>query len=349
MKIEKILIIRFRRVGDAVLSSTLCSSLKKTFPNAEIHYVLNQAIAPLFEHHPDIDKLICFTEKEKKSFFTYIWKVFRLMRKEKYDIIIDTRATLNTLYFSFFSPFTKFRIGRQKKYNKIVHNYLFDTAGGAGDEIDRTLLLLQPLEKITEVQYVRDFKLYVTEEEKLAFKEYMQQQGIDFSKKIILCTPVTRLAKKQWNTAYMQEVLYKIIDKYDAQIIFNYAPNEQDLVADLHNKMKGHKNIFTNINAKSLRDLLALTAQCDFFFGNEGGPRHISQAFNTPSFALFSPRVSKEKWLVNKSERFQALAPQDIKTQQELDLLSVEEQYNTMSVSEVWKRLEPMLDKYLQT
>ena len=39
MQIKKVLVIRFRRVGDATLSSVICTSLRKSFPEAEIHYV----------------------------------------------------------------------------------------------------------------------------------------------------------------------------------------------------------------------------------------------------------------------------------------------------------------------
>ena len=52
MSVKKVLVIRFRRIGDAVLSVVICSSIRKSFPEAEIHYVLNDHIAPLFENHP---------------------------------------------------------------------------------------------------------------------------------------------------------------------------------------------------------------------------------------------------------------------------------------------------------
>src|SRR5690606_16832403 len=59
-QIKHILVIRFRRVGDAILTSALCSSLRKTFPNAQIDYVVNEGIDSLFRNHPDIDRLITF-------------------------------------------------------------------------------------------------------------------------------------------------------------------------------------------------------------------------------------------------------------------------------------------------
>ena len=102
MSVKKVLVIRFRRIGDAVLSVVICSSIRKSFPEAEIHYVLNDHIAPLFENHPDIDKIITFSDEENNHFFKYLRKVRQLMKTERYDVIIDTRATIKTLWFSAF-------------------------------------------------------------------------------------------------------------------------------------------------------------------------------------------------------------------------------------------------------
>ena len=83
MSVKKVLVIRFRRIGDAVLSVVICSSIRKSFPEAEIHYVLNDHIAPLFENHPDIDKIITFSDEENNHFFKYLRKVRQLMKTER--------------------------------------------------------------------------------------------------------------------------------------------------------------------------------------------------------------------------------------------------------------------------
>ena len=67
-----ILVIRFKRIGDAILSLPLCHSLKLTFPNSKVDFVLYEDVAPLFEGHPYIDNVITITKKEqKKSFKIY--------------------------------------------------------------------------------------------------------------------------------------------------------------------------------------------------------------------------------------------------------------------------------------
>ena len=71
----KILVVRFRQMGDAILATPLLSTLRENFPDAEIDFVLNARRAPLFEGHPAISNIITFTDEERHSFFTYLKKV----------------------------------------------------------------------------------------------------------------------------------------------------------------------------------------------------------------------------------------------------------------------------------
>lgn len=349
MKI-KILVIRFRRVGDAVLSSTICSTLKQSIPNSEIHYVLNESIAPLFEHHPAIDKLITFNELEKKPILKYTRKIRSLMKSEKYDIIIDSRSTINTMFFALFSLNSKFRIGRKKKYTKSIYNYRVVNDIKGLDNVQQLLKLVEPLEK--EYTIVKDpaFKLYCTKDEKDSFKGYMTECGIDFSKPILICAVSGRVDSKVYPLDQMSDILQRVLDNYpEAQLIFNYGGDkEAEYALSLHKKMDSNPRIFTNIEAKKLRELASMMANSNFFFGNEGGPRHISQAFDIPSFAIYSPGIDMHVWLPNKSERFQGICLEDIdKNKLESPTLSHEEKFKLITPDKVWEKLDPMLQKYL--
>ena len=89
--IKNILVIRFRRVGDSVLAVALCHSLKLSLPSAQVHYVVNANIAPLYEGHPDIDRVIPFTEEEQHG-MAYLKKVRQIVKETRYDAIIDMRG-----------------------------------------------------------------------------------------------------------------------------------------------------------------------------------------------------------------------------------------------------------------
>ena len=46
-----------------------------------------------------------------------------------------------------------------------------------------------------------------------------------------------------------------------------------------------------------MRELVALAHYTTFFFGNEGGARHIIQAEGKPSFVVCAPQTSIKKWI----------------------------------------------------
>ena len=346
MSIQKILVIRFRRVGDATLAAALCSTLRKSFPEAQIHYVLNENIAPLFEHHPAIDKIITFSDEEMHKICRYVGKVKRIMKEGNYDMIVDTRSTIKTLFFSLFSLKTKYRVGRQKAYNWIIQNYRTDNRyKGGKDNVELVLSLLDPLTEKFPIEKDPVFKLYYTENEKESFRKYMVSKGIDFSKPVIVASVGARLNHKIWAAEKMKGVLLRILNKYDVQVIFNYSGEKEKLYAEaMHKELNFHKRVFVNIEAKSLRELVVLFANSDFFFGNEGGPRHISQALEIPSFAIFSPTCDLGHWLVNQSEKYQGIEARDINSGIANDKqISNDDKFALVDVESVWERVDYML------
>lgn len=343
----KILIIRFRQIGDSVLALALCNSLRKSFPTAEIHLVLNKSIAPLFENHPSIDKIITF-DKSENSKIAYVKKVWRTVRENNYDIIIDMRSTLKTSLFSLFSLRTHFRIGRKKWYTLFVHNYRIDYREQS-NMIDRNLKLLSPLEEKYPIKYDPNFNLAIQEQEHEKVKEYLLRSGIDFSRPIMLVTVASKLSHKMWAVDRMSDVLQKIIDHYDVQIIMNYVPgHEENIARGIYGSLNRNSNVFININAGSLRELAALCSFCTFFFGNESGNRHIAHAMNIPSFSIFSPDIKKAIWLPQNQVEAVGISVEDLSSDGELEKLTYQQRYDLITVDIVWEQLNPMLEKYLK-
>lgn len=53
----KILIIKFRFIGDVLLTTPLVANLKTHYPNASIHFALNQGTQAVIQNNPQIDKI----------------------------------------------------------------------------------------------------------------------------------------------------------------------------------------------------------------------------------------------------------------------------------------------------
>ena len=344
--IRKILVIRFRRVGDSVIATALCRSLKESFPKAEVHFVINENIAPLYYGHPDIDKVIPFSERENHG-CAYIKKVWRTVRDTRYDAIIDIYSTMKTSLFSLLSLRTKYRIVRYKKYNSFTHNYRIRPVA-EDDCVQNNLRLMTPLAGEGELHPNPHFRLYITDEEKDMYRRYMVEQGIDFGKPVVLCAVTARLAHKIWPYDRMTRVLKKMIDTFDVQLVFNYSGEvEAQAARSIWESLGKDPHVFLNIQANGLRELCALVCNSAFFFGNEGGPRHIAQAFDVPSFAIYSPDISKKFWLPGNDSRFRGISPADYVPQEQQKGMDYAARLGLIPEEDVWKQLKGMLDVYL--
>ena len=306
----KILVIRFKQIGDSILGSVICNSLKETFPDSTIDYVLYEHVSPVFENHKSIDNVISISKKEQKNLFLYLMKVFKVTRK-KYDIVIDIMSTPKSEFFTLFSLGAKYRIGRAKKYRGYTYTDKIEESNNSKDKVDKFLKMLKPLEKKYEVKYNNNYTINITKEEKIYMREKMITAGIDFSKAVFACAINSRVPRKVYPIENMMQVIKALLDKLNIQIIFYYSPDEKDFAKKVHEQLGNNTRIFSNIETSSIRELAMLLSNCNMFFGNEGGPRHLAQALDIPSFAIFSPESDKKEWLANKNPRHQGVEPKE--------------------------------------
>ena len=292
----RILVIRFRQMGDAILATPLLNTLHRSFPDAEIHFVLNERIAPLFEGHPAISRIITFSDAERHAPLIYLRKVWQTVHQTHYDAIIDMRSTLNTMPFALFSLRSKWRIGIRKPYTLGIYNHRIEGCEDDESMITHNLKLAEPLKPAV---IDRNLLLSITEKEKTDFRTYMQHEGIDFSRPVMLVGVTAKLENKTWAEDRMTETLRRLLDTFpNLQLIFNFAPGrEAENARRIYDHLGANPHIFLQIQAKSPRELAAMAANCTAYFGNEGGGRHIVHAMGKPSLVVCSPMASKTTWL----------------------------------------------------
>lgn len=339
----KILVVRFKQIGDAILSSVICNTLKRTFPDAEVDYVVYEHISPLFKNHKYIDNVISITKEEQKNPFKYLAKVWKVTRK-KYDIVIDIMSTPKSEVFTLFSLGSRYRIGRRKPKRGYTYNYKIEEPRDAKDKVDKFLKMLKPLEQEYKVMYDNNYVITLTSEEKSQMRKRMLDAGVNFSRPVYICAANSRRESKIYNTEKMKRIVERVRDELKGQVIFFYSPEEKDFIMKFYEKFENKKDLFVNINTKSIRELAMVIANCDFFFGNEGGPRHLAQSLDIPSFAIFSPSASKKEWLSNANERHQGVEPGDVGNCEGLDYNG---QYNLIDPDYVLDKIEEMSKKFI--
>ena len=90
----KILLVKFRNIGDVLLVTPLVSNLKAYYNDAQIDIAVNRYTEPMINLNPKINKVIIYDRKLVKtsSLLKKIYKEIKFLysfRKENYDMVIN--------------------------------------------------------------------------------------------------------------------------------------------------------------------------------------------------------------------------------------------------------------------
>lgn len=301
----KILVIQQKMIGDVLTSSIILEALRKKYPQAELHYLIYKHTLPVVENNPYVDRFLLFDpdkDQRIRGFVGFLKKI----RYNEYDVVIDVYSKINTALFNAFSG-AETKISYHKWYTKGAYTQTFKPKDAletnAGYAIENRMHLLNGLAKDFPSEIKP--KIYLTEEEKNNARERLEAEGISFEKPLIMCGILGSSASKTYPLPYMAQVLDFIVEKTDAQLLFNYIPKQETEAKKLlgHCKPKTRKHVFFHIFGKSLREFMALTSFCDALIGNEGGAVNMAKALDVPTFSIFSPQIKKENWSIYEDGR----------------------------------------------
>lgn len=284
-------------IGDVLASSLICNSLKSEFPNAQIDYLVSPFTKPVLENNPNIDNVVFFEDTFRKDFKAFYFFLKRI-RYEKYDIVIDPFAKLESGLVTFFSG-AKQKIGYLNKgvffaYNKKVthHDVPYSNYGLA---IERKISLIKDI--VAEENINPYPKLFLTEKEKDQANTLFKRNDLNH-RNIIMFNIFGSTANKTYPEKYMVEIINYITENNNVKILFNYTPKQYNEALSLYSKCSttAKEKIILDVIGTDLRSFITIMNHCNFIIGNDGGAINIAKALNKPTFTIFSPWIKKESW-----------------------------------------------------
>lgn len=299
----KILVIQKKRIGDVLITSVIFEALKKKYPNSELHYLIYENSIAVVKNNPFIDKIVILNEKARKNkreFFKFLYSI----RKEKYDVVIDSYGKPNSVLIGFFSGARK-TIGFSKPYTKLLFSTVLErpkeSFSKATKAIEHRMLLLEPLEIPFKIIAP---KIYLLPQEIEEAKKNLISNNIDIHKPIVMISALGSNQIKTYPLTLLAQVIDTIAQVKDIQILFNYIPFQKEQALQLYKlcNVDTQNKIFIDFYESDLRKFLAITSQCQALIGNEGGATNMAKALNVPTFTIFSPSVPKEDWNIFENE-----------------------------------------------
>lgn len=286
-------------IGDVLTSTILCEQLKKNIPDSEIHYLIYDHTEAVVANNPNIDRIILFTQEYRESKPVF-YKFLKEIKKSKYNTVIDAYGKLESNLISLFSK-ASIKISHRKWYSSFIYTHAVTNAviteTKLGLAVENRLSLLLPLfPEVTNL--FEPPKIYLTDTEIDAAKDFLENKGIDVSKPIIMVAGLGSCKDKTYPLPYMAQVINTIAESFEGTLLFNYIPSQKEDAEKLYKLCgeKSKKQINIETYAPSLRSFLGLLHHCQAIIGNEGGCIHMAKALSVPTFSIFSPWITKIAW-----------------------------------------------------
>ena len=293
LKNKKILLVRLSAMGDVVFNSPLANLLKKN--GAQLNWLVSEKGYDIVNNNPCVDKVILAPiEKWKKNknklqnFKEYL-EIIKTIRKENYDIVIDTQLILKSLIWTLFSGGKRRIVSKSAREGAII----------GGNEI------IEPLFndfKLHAVQNYFKFAKYLgldTSEIIKTLPESSQETKdyvagllsvLDKNKPILTIAPATTWKNKHWNRDNWFELISKLNpDKYN--IVFVGTKNDTDLISLIS------QNKYLNLAGKTnLKQLIELFKNTDILISLDSGSTHLAWLTDKPKILSIFTSTPKARY-----------------------------------------------------
>ena len=288
-EIRKILIIQYKPFGDILLNTGYLPALRKKFPQAQIDYLIQKPYVTLLEDNPYLDNLLIMQKKKEGSlaYFKERLRIIHLVRKTKYDLVIDQLRSTGSAQITLFSG-APYKLGWRLKRWNWVYNY----------PVNRDNLryysrlkfdVLQPLGIQEEAHNI----YYKIKKESYAYIDHWLQAQNLRGEKLVVISPGTPVKRKQWSLEHYARVGDMILTQQGFKLIFLWGPGEEKDVVPIVARMKRKPLVAppTTFNQAG-----ALLKRAAIYIGNDGGINHLAVAMETPSITIFGPFTNPKKW-----------------------------------------------------
>ncbi len=289
---KRILVVRYRFIGDTILTVPFLRNLRQSCPDAAIDVLVGPQSGSVLENCPYINELIVFDttrfhkydsgKGKAKSFWHYAW----MLRKRKYDCVFVLKRSLSSGFLSLFTG-APVRIG----YATEGRNFLLSHPVKWRKDVHEVDSLLDVLE--ASGAQIKDRKLeeWVSPEEKARVEELLPELNCSVMK--ILIHAAAAHPDKMYPPESWLQILKGLKEKFSATFYFSGAERDVQLNEDL---IDGSQVKGVNAAGKlTLRESMALYAQMQLAICVDSGPAHLCAAAGIPTIAIFGP-TDPNRW-----------------------------------------------------
>lgn len=286
---KRILVMRYRFIGDTLLTVPFLRNLRRAEPEAHIAWLVAPFSSDVAKGIPYVDEMIYWdpvtihadsrgTHRTFRSKLAFI----RMLRARHFDKIYVLKRSLSSALLAWLSGGRE-RIG-------------FDTEG-------RGLLLTRRVPYRHDRHEVQNFlevlrsdgipvtddflELWTSPEEEQAARSLLQQEGVSPEERLVAIHPFSAVVERGWPLENFVELSAALGLRGYRPLILGGAGDRERL------DRAGHlfsKRAIDLVGKSTLRVTAAILRKAALFVGNDSGLMHLAAAAGTPLVAIFGPQ-----------------------------------------------------------
>jgi heptosyltransferase-2 len=279
---KAVLVIGPNWIGDAVMSTPALANLRRGLPKARIDLLVPRRVAPLFDDHPHIDRVVI--RDERQPWRTRLAQVIAL-RGCGYQMVLllpnSFRAALDAWLLR--SPV---RLGYATDGRRWLLTHAVPAAGGQPPhQIDLYLQLVAAM-GLPIVERVP--RLAPTTRAEMQAEHLWTVQGWGRADQVIgICPGAAFGPAKRWWPERFAALADRLLASGRFRVVFFGSPDEAPLVDLIQAQMT--RQAVSLAGQDTLGSFMALAARCAVVIANDSGSMHIANAVRTRVVALFGP------------------------------------------------------------
>ena len=255
--------------------------IKTNLPQSRVAWLVESKWSELVGLNRQIERIIVFQRAWRWS---AVWNLFKDLRKDHYDIVLDLQRILKSGLFSLLAGARR-RIGFHRR-NAKEFNWIFNNEHISyySDELPKICHYL----KFTEY-------IGLPKPDKLEFgisslnpSETAPQIFAQLDQPFIVVVLGTSWESKNWNEAGYAGLIQRILADRKLKIVLVGDKSRSALAAALTEKFPT-PNVIDLVGQTTVTQLAALLKAAAAGVGPDSGPGHVAAAVNTPFITLFGP------------------------------------------------------------
>ena len=261
---DAILVVRLGAMGDILHALPAATSLKLSFPQRKLAWVVDPLWVPLLSCNPYIDRLIPFDPRHTSAWLAF----WRTLRAWQYSVAVDFQGlTKSALVARLAGSRRVFGFtGSEVRERPADLLYTDKVSSGAVHRVDRALDLAAAAGATV-----------LTKESPLPRGE---PEGQLPDAPFVLASPFAGWGSKQWPIEYFDQLGAILRREAGLQLVLNAAPSSRDALASVRNAWPHFSGIAGLIDA---------TRRATSVIGVDSGPLHLAAALRKPGVAIFGP------------------------------------------------------------